>query len=187
MARISSGINSKQDYKTPAELIAACDKRFGLIGLDLAAHSGNHVVSSYIAPCTGPEGPMPFDLDAVAMDTFDQNWSSLYLEHGLLWLNPPFGDIEQFSAKCVLEAQRGARILLLIPYGTTKAFNKNVLDQADIYMLIGRLQFIEGESFPKDCIIAHYTPETITGQFKPEISFWDWKNDKIVSKYRKDV
>jgi len=189
MARISSGVNSKQDYQTPKKLIEACIKRFGPIGLDLAAHSGNHVVEKYIAPCTGPEGPMPFDPNAIAMDTFDQDWAELYKKHGLLWLNPPFGDIERFSARCVKEAERGARILLLIPYGTTAAFNENVLDEADIYSLIGRLQFIEGESFPKDCIIAEYGPMIGRGQgkFQPHIQFWDWKKDVIVANYRRET
>lgn len=183
MARISSGSGSKQDYQTPKEFISACIKRFGLIGLDLAAHAGNHVVPCYIAPCTGPDGPQPFDPQAVAMDTFDQDWAELHQKYGRLWLNPPFSEIGRFAERCCKESEKGAEILLLIPYGTTAAFNKYVLDKADLYMLKGRLQFIEGESFPKDCLIAHYSSGVSRDNLPPEIKFWDWKKDEILKTY----
>jgi hypothetical protein len=95
---------------------------------------------------------------------------------GTFWLNCEFGNIANWRKKCASEASRGANILLLIPYGTTTAFIKNVLGVADVYMLVGRLQFIPGESFPKDCVVAHYHPGA-TG----DILFWDWK--KNVLKY----
>jgi hypothetical protein len=177
MARISTGKNSKQDYQTPKQLIEVCEKRFGKLTLDLAARSYNKVCSNYIAPCTGPEGPLPLDKEAFRIDSFDHDWSLLYKElGGTFWLNCEFGNIANWRKKCASEASRGANILLLIPYGTTTAFIKNVLGVADVYMLVGRLQFIPGESFPKDCVVAHYHPGA-TG----DILFWDWK--KNVLKY----
>lgn len=177
MARISTGANSKQDYQTPKELIAACEQRFGKIGVDLAAHKDNHVVDRYIAPCTGPEGPLPADPNALAIDTFDQDWADLYKKYGLLWLNCPFGEIPKFSENCWKERNRGAETLLLIPYGTTTAFTQYILGKADLYLLIGRLQFIPGESFPKDCLIAHYNPnKSLSDNI---VCFWDWRADVI--------
>lgn len=173
MARISTGKNSKQDYQTPKELIKACENHFGKITLDLAARSYNKVCDRYIAPCTGPEGPLPLDKEAYAIDSFDHSWAKFYsVLGGLFWLNCEFGDIEAWSSKYVLEAKDGARGLLLIPFGTTKAFVKNVIGKADLYYLIGRLQFIPGESFPKDCVICHYYPGA--GDFS---CYWDWKSD----------
>lgn len=175
MARISTGKNSKQDYQTPKALIEAVEKRFGPITLDLAARSYNKVCSMYIAPCTGPEGPLPFDEEAFGIDSFDYDWSYLHDQFGgIFWLNCEFGDIGRWSEKCKIEGAKGANLLLLIPYGTTKAFMKNVLGKANLYMLEGRLQFIPGESFPKDCVIAHYKPDAFG-----HIYFWDWKTDTI--------
>jgi hypothetical protein len=175
MARISTGKNSKQDYQTPKALIESVEKRFGKITLDLAARSYNKVCDNYLAPCTGPEGPLSLDKEAYGIDSFDHDWAELYKKlGGNFWLNCEFGDIGKWSARCALEANKGAQILLLIPYGTTKAFMANVVGKANLYLLEGRLQFIAGESFPKDCVIAHYGPAPDGG-----ICFWDWKNDKI--------
>ena len=96
-ARISTGLNSKQDYPTPDEFMAAVVDRFGPITFDLAAHAENTQSPNYFAPCTGPEGPLPRDPKAFGIDAFDHPWA--YLTHhrfrregwpGLLWLNCPF-------------------------------------------------------------------------------------------------
>jgi hypothetical protein len=47
---VSSGEDSKQDYKTPPEFMEAATKRFGPIGFDLAAHAGNAQHERYFAP-----------------------------------------------------------------------------------------------------------------------------------------
>jgi hypothetical protein len=181
MARISTGKDSKQDYQTQIELVRAVEKRFGKITLDLAARSYNKICDKYLAPCTGPEGPLPFDKEAYGIDSFDYCWADIYYElQGLFWLNCEFGDIDRWSAKCKKEAENGAKIALLIPYGTTKAFMKNVLANADVYLLEGRLHFIKGQSFPKDCLIAIYSKYT-----SGNIYFWDWKKDIIKAKFRR--
>ena len=76
-ARISTGKNNKQDYATPADLMAAVERRFGPIAFDLAAHAGNAKSPKYFAPVTGREGPLPFDPKAFGMDAFDHDWSRL--------------------------------------------------------------------------------------------------------------
>lgn len=49
--RVSSGTDSKQDYATPAEFIAAVEASFGeSIAFDLAAHAGNKKHARYFAP-----------------------------------------------------------------------------------------------------------------------------------------
>ena len=179
MARISTGKLSKQDYQTPKEFVAAVEKRFGKITLDLAARSYNRICERYLAPCTGPEGPLPFDKEAYGIDSFDHNWSEIYKQlGGLFYLNCEFGDIDKWAARCMAESANGAVITLLIPYGTTKAFRKRVLKHADLYLLEGRLQFIPGESFPKDCLIANYYPGS-----GGKLCFWDWKHDIITADY----
>lgn len=48
--RVTTGEDSKQDYATPLELIAAVEKRFGKVVFDLAAHSENTKHERYFAP-----------------------------------------------------------------------------------------------------------------------------------------
>jgi len=48
--RVSTGIDSKQDYGTPRDFLDAVEKRFGAIGMDLAAHAANHKFPRYFAP-----------------------------------------------------------------------------------------------------------------------------------------
>lgn len=180
MARISTGKNSKQDYQTPKEFVKAIEQRFGKISLDLAARSYNKVCERYLAPCTGPEGPLPFDREAYGIDSFDHNWAELYEKlGGIFWDNCEFNDIGRWSNRHKEMAVKGCNSLLLIPYGTTKAFMANVLGSADIYFLEGRLAFIPGESFPKDCVVAHYYPGCDGNVF-----FWDWKRDRIVAEFK---
>lgn len=48
--RITSGPDSDQDYKTPADFMAAVTERWGAICFDLAAHVGNAQHERYFAP-----------------------------------------------------------------------------------------------------------------------------------------
>lgn len=48
--RVTSGDASRQDYATPAELMAACARRFGPIVVDLAATAENAKHERYYAP-----------------------------------------------------------------------------------------------------------------------------------------
>ena len=48
--RVTSGINSKQDYRTPPEFMQAVEARYGPIAFDLAAHAGNKQHADYFAP-----------------------------------------------------------------------------------------------------------------------------------------
>lgn len=48
--RVTSGVDSQQDYKTPADFMAALARRFGPICFDLAAHAGNAQHERYFAP-----------------------------------------------------------------------------------------------------------------------------------------
>ena len=156
-ARISTGSDSKQDYRSPADFMEAVTKRFGPIAFDLAAHAGNKQSPNYFAPCTGPAGPLPLDKDAFGMDAFDHSWSllsdSLFArkkEHGrhvrgLLWLNCEFNDIEAWARRCCREAGLGASILLLTPAAVgANWFRDLIAGHGDIYLLNGRLSFIPG-------------------------------------------
>jgi hypothetical protein len=197
-ARISSGSDSKQDYQTPADFMAAVFARFGPITFDLAAHAGNAQSPHYFAPCTGPEGPMPFDAAAHNIDAFDHSWSYLSKSrfcregfNGLLWLNCEFNDIVSWATRCGEEARRGANILLLTPASVgANWFSDLIAPYADTYLLKPRLMFIPGQTYNKDCMLSHFVrPEVRSaGKFAvagaPEgnvrsLEIWNWKKNKI--------
>lgn len=193
MARMSTGKDSKQDYKTPRNLIEAIEVRFGKISVDVAADFSNKVADLYFCE---PNGDIR-DLMGIsskekgdgllAVDCLSQDWVWWQTQHpGLFFDNPPFKKIPEFSCKHKEEMVRGCSSLLLIPDDATRAYVNNVLGHADIYRLVGRVPFkvdpVTGnkEVFPKDCAICHFYP----GNDSPKYCFWDWRNNKILHEFR---
>lgn len=214
--RVSTGEDSRQDFRTPADFMAATAKRFGPIGFDLAAHKGNTQHERYFAPTefvyTGtldeissyPGTPTQLFKDAArnkpklnsnkdliyekrvknddpaayALDAFSHSWPDVTFKFGLLWLNPEFSDIERWALRCRLEAERGARILLLTPAAMTNWFRDHVQGVADTYFLHGRLMFDGKNPYPKDCMLSHFHHPEIGGP--TAVRLWDWKADKIL-------
>jgi DNA (cytosine-5)-methyltransferase 1 len=149
---------SKQDYGTPWELIWACEGRFGPIMWDLAASPEN------------TKGPAFYDEE---FDSLKQRWH----EHrGVLWLNPPFANIEPWAEKCAFESRSDlgherARILFLTPASVgANWFRDHVHGKAFVVGLNGRITF-EGTSdpYPKDCILSAF------GFGPPGFDVWDWR------------
>ena len=150
---------SKQNYATPPELRDAIVKRFGYPTWDLAASAEN-----YFSP--------PGKYYDEAHNAFSYDWHKI---GGLLWLNPPFGDIAPWAVRCHEEARQGARILLLVPASVGAAwFQNHVHDFAShIYFLSPRICFDGKGPFPKDCLLADYNSkaEFITSYYR----CWRWK------------
>jgi hypothetical protein len=205
-ARVSSGPDSKQDYKTQADLMAALVGRFGPITFDLAALAENTQSPNYFAPCTGSEGPLPFDPKAYAIDAFDQDWAKLSTNTfrrfgwtGLLWLNSEFGDIPLWAARCLAEARRGANILLLTPASVgANWFSDLIAPYADTYLLKPRLSFIPKQTYNKDCIVSHFvTPEVrAAGPYAVKgvpadnvrvLEIWNWKKNKTEQQWLRPI
>ena len=194
-ARISTGANSKQDYTTPDEFVKAVVNRFGPIDFDLAARDYNTRSPNYFAPATGPEGPLPFDPKAYGTDAFDSSWAKVSDkfrrkngDKGLLWLNCEFDDIPRWSSRCRNEAIMGANILLLTPAAIANWFADNIAGQADVYLLLGRISFIPGQTYNKDCMLSHFYPNpsdrasTLGDNAFNSVRrmyVWDWKRNEI--------
>ena len=192
-ARVSTGNDSKQDYRTPADLMTACRKRFGPVGFDLAATASNAQHERYFAPSeiVTVEGKGKdrniirtphHDSAAYALDAFRHSWAEISRQFGLCWLNCEFGAIADWSARCKLEGNEGARILLLTPASVgANWFSDHVAGCADIYYMKGRPAFIAGEVYNKDCMISHYGPGA-TGM----TCVWDWRKDIILHRWHND-
>lgn len=169
--RRGAGFNrgqSRQDYQTPPEFLAAVKSQFGTIGWDLAAHAGNHVVPDYY----GPGGAVE--------DSLSVNWNMLTTvrtEHGhpigLGWCNPPYDNIKRWVKKAA--ESRLTHLVMLVPTSTGVYFREYVHNIADVYFLTPRLTFVgEKDPYPKDLMLLHYYPEP--WRIRAQRHFcWDWK------------
>jgi phage N-6-adenine-methyltransferase len=140
---------------TPWEFITAVEKKFGYLSIDLAATDENAKAIRWITP---------------EQDTFKQNWAEM-LDGGRGWLNPEFDPLKTWTAKCALEQQRGAEILVLTPASIgANWFWEYVQPYATVYS-VGRMIF-EGsvDPYPKDLILSHYNQNP-----NHELQRWRWK------------
>ena len=148
---------SRQDYETPAEFIAAVEKRWGWMAVDLAASKENAKAPSYYTE---------------ADDSLAQNWQMLFRNPATLccWLNPPFGDIAPWAKKCSeISLWPKQRICMLVPASIgSNWFEKYVYPYARVLALRPRLSFDGKAPFPKDCILAVYGEA-------PGFEIWRWK------------
>lgn len=133
---------SEQIVRTPKALLDAVQKRFGAFDVDLACTRAN---------CVAPLGYMH---DA-GRDSLACDWGA---EHpgGFGWLNPPFGNIAPWVAKCA--ATRDMWIAALLPASIgANWFAEHVHRHAYVLALSPRVTFVGHKSpFPKDLIIAMY-------------------------------
>jgi DNA N-6-adenine-methyltransferase Dam len=175
---------SKQDYATPKEFIEAVERDFGNIAWDLAAHVGNTVCDNYCY--FGPDHPSEHFRDAFACE-----WSAT-IRQGLLWLNPPFGSIAPWAAKCAYESRRGANILLLVPASVgSNWFWDHVAPYAHVYAVSPRLSFDGKHPFPKDLILAEYRPpeRVVMGPMVSSTAFsrYRWREISNATQSQKDL
>lgn len=79
------------------------------------------------------------------LNSLDIDWHTL--TDGWMFLNPPYDKSKEFIEKCDEEAQKGARIVCLLPARTdTIAFHDRIYKKYEIDLLKGRLKFeIDGK------------------------------------------
>lgn len=148
---------SKQDYGTPMAFIRAVEAKFGPLVHDLA--------------CTRENAKAPSGYYFPEVDALTRNWAEDHPE-GNLWLNPPFGDIGTWAAKCEREGmdRRYGGIFLLTPASIgSNWFAKHVHKKARVLGLSPRLMF-EGtkDPYPKDLMLS------IFGLAYAGFDVWRW-------------
>lgn len=145
---------SKQDYATPWEFVHAVEAEYGPIQVDLAADEANTKCHSLWY--------------GEREDSLRQRWCR---HSGLLWLNPPFGNIRPWAEKCAHEWSLGANIALLVPASVDSEWFANyVHDLALVRPLRGaRLCFDGRHSFPKPLMLCLYGESV---GFSP----WRWRD-----------
>jgi phage N-6-adenine-methyltransferase len=154
--------SSKQDVETPPDLIAAVERRFGKLAVDLAATPENAKAPRYIW---------------TEQDSLTADWESLMDceepdQCGPRWLNPPFGKIEPWAAKCAAAPPcLWSPILLLVPASVGAGWWwRHVHEKARVLFLAPRVKFVgHSQAFPKDLALCVYCTDP------PGYETWRWK------------
>ena len=129
-------LSGNDDWETPADVFHKYDVTYKFM-LDAAANESNHKCERWF----GPGGDVENALTA--------EWP---LEHGNIWLNPPYsrGLQAKFVNKawsehirCKMEDKPYGKIVCLLPARTdTKLFHDVVLPYGQIEFLRGRVTFV---------------------------------------------
>jgi hypothetical protein len=119
--------SARGDWRTPPEVVAVVREALGG-GIDLD-------------PCASSEPGDPPLADAnmpKVLDGLSCPW------RGRVYVNPPFGELAAWSAKCALEhRERGAEVVLLLPARTDTAYWHDHLASASLVAFWrGRLRFV---------------------------------------------
>lgn len=150
---------SPQAIGTPADLLRAVERRFGPIAVDLAANLENRVVPVHLGPGSA------LAENALAPTVLWHQFT------GNLWLNPPFDPIEPWAEKSASEADRGASVLLLVPYAVADWFRFHVHHKALVLGLSPRPRFVGYDGpYPKDVQLCVFGPRVAPG-----FDVWRWK------------
>jgi phage N-6-adenine-methyltransferase len=153
--------NAPQNYRTPPELLAAVERRFGKIEFDAACTRED---------CVALRGYHYPEADALTQD-----WSADLPDRPLVWTNPPFRLSGAFAKK---HAEYEGRSLLLVPASVgSRWFLEHVHGRALVLPLVGRVTFV-GEATPINrdlmiCAYGWYFGDELCIGFEP----WDWRKD----------
>jgi phage N-6-adenine-methyltransferase len=133
---------SRQDYETPRVFIDAVERRFGPLYCDLAATAENAKAPEWLSEPS---------------DSLSVPWEDTF-PYGILWINPPFGNIAPWAEKCAVESQsRYGLILLLTPASVgSEWYSKHVHRKAYVLLLSPRLSFDGVNPFPRDLMLSVY-------------------------------
>ena len=125
--------SDRQDWETPQKDFEKWNEVYNF-EIDLAANKNN-------SKC----GVNYLDEE---INSLDVDWYTL--TNGWMWLNLPYNKSKEFIEKCDKEAQKGAKIVCLLPARTdTIAFHTHIYKKYEIDLLKGRLKFeINGKPIP---------------------------------------
>lgn len=158
---------SDQDHPTPRDFICAIEGRFDLIALDLAATARNRKHGRFISP---------------REDSLKQDWQTL-LKGGMGYLNPPFDPITPWVEKCVAEARKGTRFVMLSRASIDAKWFWQMFPHCTVYALSPRIKFVGARDvYPSPLILSAFncmaTPgPSIEGSGCSRILRWHWRLD----------
>ncbi len=160
---------SRQDYETPPDFLAAVARRFGELEVDLACGPSDQ--QNLFGSNDTRKAPIGCVFPLV--DSLALPWAERF-DGSTCWLNPPFRRVVLWARKCRYEAKMmtSGKILLLTPACVgTVWFADNIHGHALVLPLLPRLCFVgEKDPFPKDLMLSVFGPQVVPG-FAP----WRWK------------
>ena len=116
----------RDTWSSPKWLISRLEQEFGKFDLDSCASLSNRVCERF------------FDKN---QNGLEQDWQG-----DLVWVNPPYSQKNEFIEKAHQEAQKGTRIVLLVPGFTETAWFRSLKSKSQwLLFLNGRLIFNEHE------------------------------------------
>ena len=140
---------------TPQSFVEECAARYGPIVIDIAASNGNAKRGFYWTQ----------EQNALGMD-----WADTF--SGMIgWLNPPYDNIGLLAKKADEEAQKGARVLMLVPASVgTNWYLDYVHFKHPVDFLNGRIQF-EGHAdpYPKDLMLVLFGFRSQLGRLTADV------------------
>jgi hypothetical protein len=191
-------METNQDIGTDPLLFQVLNAEFNFV-CDLAATAENALCadwlgkgSGWLGKVKGPHDPVPPDGDETQGGSLDVPWSDW---KGWLWLNPPFRKIAPWARKCLVESEKGARIVMLVPAAVDSDwFEDHVFEKAETRWLksrpvfkcrytkdgpkdpkTGRPRYLAGEwnkdGYPKPCQVSIFEKGRA-----PRMYPWDWRS-----------
>ena len=155
---------SRQDHPTPWSFMSAIENRFGNVVLDLAATKTNSKAGRFISP---------------RENSLKQDWKVM-LNGELGYLNPPFDPIRPWADKCVEEAIKGARFVMLTQASVDSNWFWEMFPYCTSYALRPRLTFIGSkDAFPKPLILSAFNCVRLGAEPGPcgRLHRWNWLID----------
>lgn len=151
---------SKQDYRTPPDLLRAVKARLGIteFKIDLAADEDNTIAKLWYDSSQ----------DALAIE---RPWTGAP-SNGWCWCNPPYANISPWVEKAARESWKGVHVCMLVPVSVGANWWHNWVEPyAYISFLKPRLKFVGAtHPYPKDCALLLYTPWGFKGH-----DIFNWK------------
>ncbi len=131
---------SKQDFQTPKKFLAAIERHFGVIAVDLAARADNAVCETFISP----------EEDSLSID-----WTNLRMLPGeVSFVNPPFSDLDPWAAQLATTRNCPWWTLMLCPASVSSNWYIEHVRGKVVEYSIPRMKFIGADStYPKDLIL----------------------------------
>lgn len=154
---------SKQNYATPPDFIAAVKRRLGIkaFAFDFAADASNTKATHFWSEVIN------------SLNRHPEMWAAK-AANGWGWLNPPFANITPWAARCAATKASGGQVAFLVPAGVgANWFRDHVDGHALVLLLNGRIHFDPTRptwGFPKDCILCLYSEAIASGY-----EVWSWK------------
>ena len=147
-----------QAHPTPWEFVSAVEKRFGPIAIDLAATKKSAKAGRFITP---------------RENSLKKDWTRM-LQGGVGYLNPPFDPIAPWISKCVEEAMKGARLVVVTRASIDSKWFWRMYPHCEVYALVPRIRFVGSKDvYPSPLIASAFNFGVWTGR----IDRWHWKLD----------